>query len=196
MLASEREKLENRESSYVNIGISENGEEYGITPVFWKSTATAFNMCRPNVYISPNDLLDEEIMSLLQKFHVKGCYIYCAVNDYSFLNKFNDIYDLTIYNGANLKDLSFMKQLKECKLLTLVNTNLKNLDEIADFQNVYGWGNPRCLTLYNCEIDDINSLSNSKRYFSELIIYNPKNRDERERWKKVNASTFGYYELT
>lgn len=34
MLASEREKLENRESSYVNIGISENGEEYGIIPVF------------------------------------------------------------------------------------------------------------------------------------------------------------------
>lgn len=196
MLASEREKLENREISYVNIGISENGEGYGITPVFWKSTATAFNMCRPNVYISPKDLLDEEILSLLQKFHVKGCYIYCDVDDYSFLNKFNDIYDLTIYNGANLKDLSFMKHLTKCELLTLMNANLENLDEIADLRNAQGLTTPRKLTLYNCKISDISSLIDSKRFFSELIICNPKDRDERARWKNIIAPIYGYYELS
>ncbi len=196
MLASEREKLENRESSYVNIGISENGEEYGIIPVFWKNTATAFNMRRPEVYISPDDTKDEEIMSLLRQFHVKGCYIFCDVDDYSFLKNFQELYDLSIFKGANLKDLSFMKNLTKCELLTLMNANLENLDEIADLRNAQGLITPRKLTLYNCRINDISSLIDSKRFFSELIICNPKDRDERERWKKVNASTFGYYELT
>lgn len=195
MLASEREKLENWDDLYINIGVSETGEGYGMIPVLWENTSTAFNMKRPKVYISKDDLADEEIMSLLSKFHVFGCYIFCDIDDYSFLDNFKDIYDLTIYNGANLKDISFIKQMKECKLLTLANAHLENLDAIIDFQNVYGLENPRCVALYNCKIDDISSLIDSKRRFNELIIHNPKNRNERKRWEKIEASTFKYYEL-
>lgn len=195
MLASERERLENWDRYRINIGINETGEPRGITPVYWKNTATAYNMDTPNLYISKDDLADEEIMSLISKFGVSGCYIFCQLNDYSFLNNFKDIYDLTICDGVNLKDLSFLMHLDNCDMLTLKNAHLKNLDELVELQAIHKCTHPRNIVLYNCEIDDISRLVDSNCLFCEFIVYNPKDRNERERWKHVSKMTSGYYEL-
>lgn len=61
MIKSERDKLNNRDSEYLSIGITSDGAPRGSIGVSWEKTAHAFNMRTPNVYLSPEDLRDEEM---------------------------------------------------------------------------------------------------------------------------------------
>ena len=101
MLSSEKEKLFSNEEDFISIGISKGGEKYGMVPVPWEQTANAFNMRTPNVYIAPEDLVNEEIMCQIAKQRVVGCYIFEELEDYSFLKEFTEIRDLYIRKGMN-----------------------------------------------------------------------------------------------
>jgi len=72
MLQCEREKLYNRDSEYLSIGISEDGTSHGRYPVPWDSTADAYNMKLPKVYISKDDLNDR---NLWQRFVSLRCMV-------------------------------------------------------------------------------------------------------------------------
>ena len=85
MLESERNKLNNRESEYLSIGITQGGVPRVTIGVPWEATAHAFNMRTPNVYLSPEDLQDEEVMVLIESYKVIGCYIWAPLTDYGFL---------------------------------------------------------------------------------------------------------------
>ena len=72
MIESERNKLENRESEYLSIGITQGGVPRTTIGIPWEATAHAFNMRTPNVYLSPEDIQDEEIMGQLESYKVIG----------------------------------------------------------------------------------------------------------------------------
>ena len=181
MLQSEREKLYNMNSPFLSIGISEDGVPYNQYPVPWDYTSNAYNMKLPKVYISKDDLNDKELMAKISEFKVHGCYIFCPLENYDFLNEFTDMADLNIYRAHNLKDLSFLKKFKECRLLFVSKAHLKNIDDIvADAP--YFMARPRCLALYDCIVDDISYLKSKNVSFNELVICNPKHRNERKYW--------------
>lgn len=193
MIDAQREKLFNYTGKYISIGITELGEAYGQYPVPWDLTANAYNMKLPDVYLAKEDLTDEGIMSKVEEFGVLGCYIFCALEDYSFLGKFPYLMDINIYEAYKLTDLSFLKGIKECVLLFIANAHLKNLDEIIIQKDYYYRTNPKNLALYNCIVDDIEKLVTTNCLIHELIVCNPKSRNERNRWKRIHNAK--YYDM-
>ena len=193
MIEEHKEKLFNYTGKYISIGISETGEAYGRYPVPWDSTANAYNMKLPDVYLAKEDLHDESIVKKLEEFSVVGCYIFCALEDYSFLEKFPTLMDINIYEASNLTDLSFMKSIKECVLLFVSKAHFKNLDEIIVKKDHYYRTNPKNLALYDCVVDSIDTMIATNCLIHELIICNPKARNERKRWKKIRNAK--YYDM-
>ena len=192
MLKSEKQKLEARANEYLSIGITETGEPRGIISVPWEKTAHAHNMKLPDVYITPDDLNDDELLKTLHGYRVIGCYIYAPLDSYDFLSSFTELRDLYITKAENLTSLDFAKDLRECDMLVLEGARLDNLDVICDIKkSVKGiFGGFRCLALFDCEIEDLSTLSEVS--FSELIV---SAKGEEMRWRKIPAHTFRYYEL-
>lgn len=197
MFESEREKLLNRTSEYLSIGITEGGVPRNTIGVPWEATAHAFNMRTPKVYISPEDLHNEEIMSLVASYKVTGCYIWAPLDDYSFLARFKDIEDINIKNGNAIHDLSFLAELYECRMLFLQNAKLKNLDVILEVkkQSKSVFCCLRCIGLDNCEVEDLSAFENEKLHFSEFLIWKTEGSNERDRWNVVSAGKRRYYEF-
>lgn len=192
MIESEREKLFNRDSEYLSIGITEGGKTRDITHVPWERTAHAFNMKVPSVYLSPEDLSDEEILKKLHGYRVIGCYIYAPLENYDFLKTFPEIRDLYIERAEGLVDISFISTMRDCDMLFLEGARLKNLDALVEAKKAkHGiFGSLRCLGLCDCEIEDVTSLSEVS--FSEFIVWST---NEKERYESVSASTKRYYEI-
>lgn len=179
MLPSEKEKLFTRDSEFISVGISEEGRSYGSYMIPWSTTANAYKMKTPKVYLSKEDLNNPEIMDKLATFKVQGCYVYCELENYDFLKRFPDITDLTIHQATHLKDLSFLETLTNCRLLFLSKAHLPHIDQVIG-KNAQA--RPQCVALYDCVVEDISRLKEQNVFFNELVIFNPKNRDERERW--------------
>ncbi len=192
MIETEKKKLLAKKSEYLSIGITEGGKERTVTHIPWEMTVHAHNMKLPDVYLSPEDLEDEEILKTLHGYRVIGCYIYTPLKNYSFLSSFTELRDLNIFEAENLCDLDFLLPLRECDMLYLEGTRLDNLDPLVTVKkSVKGiFGGFRCLGLCDCEIKDISSLYGVS--FSELIIWS---KNEKERWSRIPAGTHKYYEL-
>ena len=47
----------------------------------------------------------------------------------------------------------------------------------------------------NCRVENLDSLRDYPGYLSEIIVANPKNRDERARWKDIQPKKVRYYDL-
>ena len=196
MIQQEREKLQNRGSAYLSIGITSNGVPRVSVGIPWEQTAHAFNMRLPQVYLAPEDLQDEEIMHLLAAYKVIGCYIWVPLADYSFLARFKDLQDISIRNGDEVQNLDFLSSLCECRMLYLQNARLKNLDPIIamkkNCRSIFACFN--CIALDNCEVEDISALGTENVHFGEFLIWKPKGSGEGERWNTVCAATYRYYE--
>lgn len=192
MLESERKKLLERSSEYLSIGITEGGTARSITHVPWERTAHAFNMKIPDVYLAPEDLSDKDILKTLHGYRVIGCYIYTPLDNYNFLGTFTELRDLHVECAHKLTDLSFLCSLRECDMLYLEGARLDDLGPLVEVKkSVRGiFGGFHCLGLCDCEIKDPGSLCEVS--FSELIVWS---RGERERWGKIPANTYKYYEI-
>ncbi len=193
MLDSQKEIFEKLNSEYLSIGITSNGEPYGPIAVPWEHTASAFNMKTPDVFLSKQDIKDTEIREMLKKYHIVGCYIFDALDDYSFIADFKELRDVFIMNGDNITDLSFMKELDEWFMLYIEDAHIQNLDPLFPKDKKIGFL-PYCIGFGGCEINDITALENSEIYLSELIVLCPKGTNDRERWQNIRCGTYGYYE--
>lgn len=191
MLDKERETLENRKSEYLSIGIS-NGNRMKSIPVPWELTAHAFNMKTPDVYIQPEDLRDSDLMAKIKSFHVLGCYAFTRLFDYAFIADFPEIRDIYIVDGANVKDISFISTLKDCRMLHLENAHLKDLEPIYLLSLFERRFSGFCLSLFGCTVDDVSALHEVNN-LSELIIAGADDEVERARWKSIPAYTHRYY---
>lgn len=163
----------------------------------WEATVHAFNMRTPDVYISPEDLQDEEIMGIHESHKVIGCYIWAPLEDYRFLARFKDLQDINIKNGDAIRDLGFLSELYECRMLYLQNARLKNLDVIVAVKknSKTMFGSLKCIGLDNCEVEDLSVFGTEKAYFSEFLIWKPEGSNERDRWGVISAGTRRYYEF-
>ena len=193
MLLSEREKLFSEEKDLISIGISKGGEKYGMLPVPWEQTANAFNMRTPDIYIAPEDLENQEIMAQIAKKRVVGCYIFEALEDYFFLKDFTEVRDLYIRKGKNIKDLSFLSNMKELFMLLLEDVKLDNLDDLYPPEGVKPSQYFYCMAFYHCDIRDVSALKKKDLYMSELIVWNKKTDEEYEKWKNVVRGGFVFY---
>jgi len=170
---------------YLSIGITEDGSGRKSFGIPWEATCQAYNMKLPDVYFSPEEIKDHLVIEELLKHKVVGCYIFTAIDDYSFLKNFRDIRDLTIYEGVNLKDISFMRDLEVCKMLTLHKAHLSDLEDIfaskrrikKDLFSPY----MTCLALDDCIIDDYGTMFDGGISFTELIIFQNENSKEEEK---------------
>lgn len=170
MLDEERAELENRQSKYISIGISEGGNDrVGAIPAPWEMTAHAYNMKIPDVFISSEDLYDDDLMEKPRTFHVVGCYIFTQLDDYSFIADFLDMRDIYIIDGVNVKDLSFLSNLKDWRMLHLERAHLKDLKPILQSSLLERLWAGFCLSFAGCTVDDISALCEVKQ-ISELII--------------------------
>ena len=197
MIASQKELLQNKTGEYLSIGITEGGKPRTSIGVPWESTAHAFNMRTPNVYLAPEDLLDEQIMALVCSHKVIGCYIWVALENYDFLTRFRDLQDLNIKNGDAIRNLDFLEALGDCGMLYLQNAKLPNLNTIVEMkkQSKSSFRVLRCVGLDNCTVEDLSAFETTDIHFSEFLIWNPQSRNERDRWEAVSASTKRYYDF-
>lgn len=184
MLEEQRERLKNRDGEYLSIGITEGGLPCMAIGVPWNFTSNAYNMQTPSIYISKEDLNDPEIMSEILKHEITGCYISVTLDDYSFLNQFVHLRDLSIKHGHRLTDLSFMRNLHECRMLYLHDVRLENLNDVIETKKEYKTRYVYCLCLNNCMIKDISSiLENDRLGYSEFIVFTPQGSGEKQRWE-------------
>ena len=195
MLDEQRNELENRQSKYISIGISEGGTYcVGGIPVPWETTANAFNMKIPDVFIAPEDLGDRALMEKITSFTVLGCYIFTRLDDYGFIAGFTKVRDIYILDGVNVRDLSFLSSLKDWHLLHIKSAHLKDLSPVYEASLLARWVPGICLSFTDCTVDDISALY-SVELIDELIIAGKDDDNERERWRTVPALTYMYYTL-
>ena len=187
MLASQREKLLQYEGKYLKFGITEGGIPRTSIPVPWEGTAHAFNMRTPDVYLAPEDLQDAELLAQLQEFRILGCYIFAPLESYSFLEGFTTLQDLYIRGGAAIRDLSFLKELKDLSMFYLEDAALQDLEHLFTGDGFYGY----CLGLCNCRVAELTPLHHR---LSELLILQPEGTGERERWRALSPLKYYYYE--
>lgn len=195
MLDEERTELENWKSEYVSIGISEDGDSrVGAIPVPWEMTAHAYNMKIPDIFIAPEDLKYNGLMDKIKSFHVVGCYIFTRLDDYSFIAEFSDMRDVYIIDGVNVKDLSFLSNLKDWRMLHIERAHLKDLKPILQSSLLERLWAGFCLSFAGCTVDDVSALYEVKQ-ISELIIIGEDDDAERVKWRKVPARTHRYYTI-
>ena len=197
MIETEKNKLRDEQKRYISIGITEDGIPRGLVGIPWEKTAHAFNMKIPDVYISPEDLENREIMEMIGRRTVVGFYSWVPLKDYDFLTRFPDIRDISIRYGENIKDLEFLRNATECGMLFLENAHLDNIDVILEMKKAHPsiFGCFKCVGLYNCRVDDLSRFNEEKPHFSEFLIWNDGEKYEYERWSAVSANTFRYYDV-
>lgn len=197
MLTSEIEKLSNRAGTYASIGITEKGEPIRTIGVPWETTAHAFNMRLPDVYIAPEDLKDEEIMKKISSCKVIGCYIWQPLADYGFLASFPDLQDINIKNGDSLRNLDFLSELHECRMLYLQNAKLSDLNVLVNVKKYSKamFGCLGCVGLDNCSVGDLSVFETENVQFSEFLIWMPEGSNQRNRWDVISARIKRYYEF-
>ena len=195
MLEEQRTKLENWQSEYISIGISKGGDRpVGTIRIPWEQTSHAFNMKTPDIFISPEDLSDKELMDKIKSYNVIGCYIFTQLDDYSFIAELPNVRDIYIIDGVNIKDLSFLSNLKEWRMLHIERAHLKDLNPIYRSTLYKRLWPGFCLSFAGCTVDDVSALYGVKQ-ISELIVIGEDDDTERTKWKNVKADIHRYYTI-
>lgn len=193
MIESQRQLLESTTSNYLSLGITGDGEPRRSIAVPWERTANAFNMRTPDMWISPEDLSDPALWTALERFRVTGCYIFCPLEDYSFLTRLPLLQDIHICQGAGLKDLEFLRPMNDWFQLYIEDASLPTLTPLFPAGPRKGF-HSYCVGLAGCTVGDISALEDREIYLSELVILVPKGTNERERWRTIRCGTYTYHE--
>ena len=197
MTENQRQRLKDHKSKFLNIGVTKNGEGYDIIGVPWEKTVNAFNMHTPDVYLSSDDLKNEELMNELLEYEVLGFYSWVPLDDYSFLSRFTFLRDISIMHAEGLSDLDFMRELYDCRMIYIEDAKLENIDVLIDL-NKRSKGiltSLMCVGLLNCDVEDVSAFERERTDFSEFLVWEYEGKNEKEKWKHVGAITFRYYEI-
>lgn len=193
MTESQREKLRTYPHEYLSIGITPDGEPRFCGWVPWQSMANAFNMRTPQIFLSPDDLADAALWAELSRFRINGCYIFCPLEDYSFLEPLTALQDLEIFSGGSLRDLGFLRDKEDWFQLHVEDAVLENLNDL--FPNGRKEGlRSYCVCLSGCTVKDISALEQKGIYLSELVILQPEGSNDRTRWENIPCGRYSYFE--
>ncbi len=193
MTEADRQFLRNYSKKYLSIGITADGQSRRSVWVPWDGTANAMNMRTPDLYFSPDELRDEDLWAELQRFHIVGCYIFCPLEDYGFLNRLTELQDLNIYKGGALRNLSFLRQMPEWFQLHVEDAVLENLEDLfpdGPRKGIHSY----CVCLSGCTVADHSALTREGIRLSELVILMPQGSNARDRWTDVRCGKYRYFE--
>ena len=193
MTEADRQFLRNYSKKYLSIGITADGQSRRSVWVPWDGTANAMNMRTPDLYFAPDELRDEDLWAELQRFHIVGCYIFCPLEDYGFLNRLTELQDLNIYKGGALRNLSFLRQMPEWFQLHVEDAVLENLEDLfpeGPRKGVHSY----CVCLSGCTVADHSALTREGIRLSELVILMPQGSNARDRWTDVRCGKYRYFE--
>ena len=194
MQEAQIKRLENYKENYLSIGITKDGTACGVIEIPWSHTGSAFNMKTPRVYLTEQDLYDPQVLKMLDRFHIIGCYIFESLKDYSFLANFKELWDIFILKGQNVTDLSFMKDLDEWFMFYIEDAHIQSLDPLFPPHVTRNFLRPFCVGFGGCKVDDITAIERQDLYLSELAVFCPEGTNEKARWEKVRTGTYNYYE--
>ena len=194
MTEERRVSLKAWEGKYLSVGITEAGQPVKSIWVPWKHDANAYNMKTPDLWLSPEEITDPAVLECLNRCRVVGCYCFAPLASYSFLENFPHLWDLRIFEGKNLRDLSFMKGMGEWFQLHIEDAPLEDLSA-AFLENWKEKGlHSCCVAFVGCRIRDISPMLRDDIRLNELLICQPEGTAEKERWKPVRARTYRYLE--
>lgn len=91
----------------------------------WVSDGTCYNFREPTKTIFPN-------MTIGKPEQVETLVINCDLSSYEFISSMVNLTQLYIYKGANLKDLSFLKNLTKLRQLCILNSHIEVLDDLVE----------------------------------------------------------------
>ena len=193
MTEQDRKFLRSYSKKYISIGITADGRGRRSVWVPWQSTGNAMNMRTPDLYFSPEELLDEALWAELKRFHIVGCYIFSPLDDYGFLTRLTEMQDLNIYKGGALRSLSFLRQMPEWFHLHIEDAVLENLDDL--FPNGLRKGIfSTCVCLSGCTVRDHSALTQPDVRLSELVVLMPEGSNAKARWTDVRCGKYTYHE--
>ncbi|MEE1250729.1 MAG: hypothetical protein UHU19_16100 [Lachnospiraceae bacterium] len=95
----------------------------------WRSDGTCFNFQEPTKTISPD-------VAIKDPKNVETLVINCDLPDYEFISKMDNLEQLYIYKGANIYDVSFLKNLTKLNQLCLLGTHVKSFAELVELINL------------------------------------------------------------
>lgn len=196
MLESERKRLFDPKTEYINLGITPKGAVYDVTPVMWEKTSTAFNMKTPNLFIAPEDLSCGEIMERIKSLSVYGLYIYTSLEDYGFISQLPDLMDIHIRRANNIKNLDFLRDNAECSMLFISGAKLPDIDIIGEIKRSGRGILPyRYIGLYDCNI--ASPLNCEGIRFSEFIIWSRSENIESDvkKWRSPAVPEMKFYKI-
>lgn len=191
MTEADRNFLRNYPKKYLSIGITADGKARRSVWVPWENTGNAMNMRTPNLYFSPEELLDEALWQEFERFVIVGCYIFCPLEDYSFLNRLTSLEDLHIYKGGALRDLRFLRSMPEWFQLHVEDAVLENLSDLFPGEKRKGIFSI-CVCLSGCTVADVSVPEGTR--LSELVILMPQGSNEKDRWKHIPCGRYTYHE--
>lgn len=169
MLEEQKKILEEQSRDYLSIGITADGDYQRVIPVPWQYTSNAFNMKRPTVYLSPEDLSDPELMALLESYQVRGMYIFTPLEDYSFIARFRGLWDVYICRGGGWIDLSFMNEIPDWNMFYLSDAMIPDISPVFRSKTERIFKRQKiCLTNYR--IDSPEDDSDGNVFISELLM--------------------------
>ena len=169
MQESQRELLAQKSKDYLSIGITEDGNIQRIIPIPWQYTSTAYNMRRPEIYLEPADLEDEELMAHLETFQVRGMYIFTPLEDYSFIARFRGLWDVYILRGGGWIDLSFMREIPDWSMFHLQDAIVPDISPVFRSRREMIFKHQKvCLTNYR--IDSPEDDGDDSVFISELLV--------------------------
>ena len=194
MLDNYREKLFSLQNEWFSIGVTKDGKGVSTIPVPWEITANAFNMKTPDIYISTADVSDTEIIDQICKNRVVGCYVFDELDDYSFISRLTGLWDVHIEQGSSIRDLSFLSDLTELKMLYLENVTLDSMDDLYSKYTPSPFGVNLCLGLFNCDIKDVSVFEKYNICLNELVVFATKDLMDKQKWKNTKVLRKNYYE--
>lgn len=194
MTEERKVSLEACQGQYLSIGITESGEPVKSIWVPWKHDTNAYNMKTPDLWFSPEEILDSSVTEKLSRCRVVGCYCFAPMENYAFLGNFPHLCDLRIFAGKNLRDLSFMKGMREWFQLHIEDACLEDLSPAFPANWREKGLRSYCVAFVGCRIRDISPMVREDIRLSELLICQPEGTAEKERWKPVRAGTYRYFE--
>ena len=163
------EILKQQDRSYLSIGITEDGTPRRVIPIPWERTSTAYNMRLPTVYLEPGDLEDEELMAQLENFRVRGMYIFTPLEDYSFIARFPELWDVYICRGGGWIDISFMCQIPDWSMFYLCDAIIPDISPVFTTRREMIFKHQKvCLTNYR--IDSPEDDGEETPFIAELLI--------------------------
>lgn len=177
----------------MSIAINSDGKSVKSGFIPWERTASFFNMNTPKITIAASDLQNKAIVDTLMKCVLTGCYIYVPLSDYSFLADFENLKDIFICHGENIRNLLFLQKMKKLFMFYLEDASLPDLKPLIDVCNVGESGPGKCFGFCRCKIEDTSSLSEANFILSELLVW-PIEGDDCTRWKSGRKpGIFKYY---